>query len=209
MVKYCPECGEKLKDNVKFCQECGHSFYKPNNKPQIKKDKEQTKPPKPQIKKDIENEQTNPQLDLKKVGILAAIVVIIIIIAATVISIQPAETEDENVTITITSTDSYSSESDSGISYSYSIDGIVYSTNQYADLESYYAKITYYSGDTAVKTDEGFILSTFDGANEISNYISLETPVNITDVQIEIINNEGKIVGSQKAPFIMGDMTPS
>lgn len=144
-------------------------------------------------------------MDLKKVGILAAIVVIVIIIAATIIIIPSLG--EENVTITITSTDSYGSKYNSDISYSYYVNGIVHSSNQFSDLESYSVKATYFDGNIVVKTGEGFI-SSYDGKNEIFTSINLETPLNVTDVQIEIFNKEGQIVGSQKATFTMGDMTP-
>ncbi len=51
MAKYCPECGNKLKEDIKFCTECGHDLLKVQKKEvKVSKKTSEKKP-----KKEIEN----------------------------------------------------------------------------------------------------------------------------------------------------------
>ena len=113
----------------------------------------------------------------------------------------------EKVTISVTQTESYATNevnyttanlTETGnLEYWYYVNANIYPSDLSMDLEEYDAKITL----------EAYIYKYDDGTFDVTGSYTTKELANVTDIQIEVINPTGDIVGSQKSQFTMGDMT--
>lgn len=229
MTKKCPKCGAQLEDIAKFCTKCGCSLTESNDSQSIKEINpfsEKTSPPKedtniPKKVKINPTKKQTPKLDSrinkKTIGIVGLIAIgVIIIIAA--MSFMPSESDvAEEVTISVTQTESYATNevnyttanlTETGnLEYWYYVNANLYPSDLSMDLEKYDAKITFYSGSEVITTVEAYISKYDEGTFDVMGSYTTKELANVTDIQIEVINPTGDIVGSQKSQFTMGDMS--
>lgn len=232
-IKFCPECGHSFVDNVNNTSNTSnpqkevkqtkidsnnssteetamkiHKIDPTNSSPANSKEKREKVNPVNSSK----NKLSSIKLNKKTMGIIG-VILLIVIIAVVAYVILPNVGNDD-ITIYIKTTDSYATNlgpSSSGsdiIDYSYSVSANLYSSNSFSNLEKYNARVIYLEGDTPVKTMDGYI-SQYDGKYELLNSFGGNTLYNITNVQIEIVDNQGNIIASETAPFTMGDMSVS
>lgn len=194
MTKFCPECGSEQKDDAKFCSKCGVSFQSQlTSKEKIKKFK-------------------NTKLkNKKKIGIIAAVIIIIVIVAAVVVvsSINADKVTLSNIdasSYAMYGIDSVTYETDTSVvDYLYYVDADIIIDDSKKDVSQYSGKITFYEGDSEVKSVSGYI-DEWEGEEFIYGDFSSKTLYNIDNVKIDIYNLDGKLVESVKSAFTMGDM---
>lgn len=223
MTKKCPKCGVELNDIAKFCTNCGYSLTekKENEKEKSSpkpENKQNTKPKvqKPQNTPKID-ERTNSGVNAKTVGIVGLIAIGIIIIVAAMSFMPSGSDVAEEVTISVTQTESYATNevnyttanlTETGnLEYWYYVNANLYPSDLSMDLEEYDAKITFYRGSEVITAVEAYIYKYDDGTFDVTGSYTTKELANVTDIQIEVINPTGDIVGSQKSQFTMGDMT--
>lgn len=228
MTKKCPKCGAQLEDIAKFCTKCGCSLTEINSKDKIEatpfpKENNNSKSTKNNSKK-IKIDPTNKQsqepdsgINAKTVGIVGLIAIGVIIIVAAMSFMPSGSDVAEEVTISVTQTESYATNevnyttanlTETGnLEYWYYVNANLYPSDLSMDLEEYDAKITFYSGSEVITAVEAYIYKYDDGTFDVTGSYTTKELANVTDIQIEVINPTGDIVGSQKSQFTMGDMS--
>ena len=156
-------------------------------------------------------------VNIKTVGIVGLIAIGLIIIIAAMSFMPSGSDVVEKVTISVTQTESYATNevnyttanlTETGnLEYWYYVNANIYPSDLSMDLEEYDAKITFYSGSEVITAVEAYIYKYDDGTFDVSGSYTTKELSNVTDIQIEVINPTGDIVGSQKSQFTMGDMT--
>lgn len=180
----CPKCGCENDEKYAFCKECGEPLEKTSKI----------------TDKTNSGDKKSP---LSKKGLLIGIGVIAVIalLAIGLNSLGIGSVEPGNEAIISIDQDSWDTGTDGEIYYSLSF----VLTNAPREANSYYAKLTFYNdaGEVIMSNSEDLEYSTINDDHTMDIIAGAShTPVDISNVVIEITNNQGELVTSADYKWI-------